>query len=67
MISACIGTIRPSSITANSASRPGKRSRAKAKAAAVQVASWPAVTRTAILKLFQYIWSSGTLLSNTAR
>ena len=47
------GNISPISSTKKSQLRPGKLSRAKAKAASVQVTSWLTVTTTAIITEFQ--------------
>jgi hypothetical protein len=47
------GNISPTSKTKKSQLRPGNSRRAKAKAASVQVTSWPTVTTTAIITEFQ--------------
>ena len=52
MIVTCAGKSSPTSMTKNRLSRPGKLSLAKAKAASVQVTSWPTVTIAATSMLF---------------
>src|SRR4051794_21877536 len=53
MMMTVAGTIKEERKVKKSASRPGKRSRAKANAAIEQVTSWAAVVMPAIFKLFQ--------------
>ena len=59
MIVSCRGIISVARKTANRRLRPGKRSRAKAKAAIEQAMSWPSVARSVTLALLSMYCRNG--------